>query len=255
MLRAILHSKDRNISLDAQGGGSTINFREAYSNIEDFFTAIVFSRLSYADPIVWEEIFDLSDIGHLKNRFFWPRWNIKAEGSIEPDAFFEFEKVNIIIEAKRYDGGGQSKGQIEKEMDRYLKIYKNDKDKDWFLFSIGGAGEHINLDKYTKHYKSFSWQHIFEKVSRLDASKMNPHMKEDLLLGFDLHGIREKLFLKDLCSETLSRFQNINYDSASAILSRTVGDIKHWRGLQALAESNPSIEYKKHIKEIIWINH
>jgi len=73
MLRAIAHSKDRTIKLaDSKPAGSKemyLNFRELYQDIEDFFTAAIFSRLCYLEGKIWKEIFNV-EFGELKSREF-----------------------------------------------------------------------------------------------------------------------------------------------------------------------------------------
>lgn len=146
---------------------------------------------------IWTELFKV-ECGGLETREFWPRWknDIKGRSQTEPDLFLRFEKCDIIIEAKRYDGGGQKKEQIEREIESYRREYSNEK-KTFYLFMLGGGGKNIDIQEcYRDKVKSFEWQDLFEKVR--DNRKINKFIKDDLLMAFDLHGVREKLFLKDL---------------------------------------------------------
>ena len=217
MLRAIAHSKDRTIKLaDFKPAGSKeiyLNFRELYQDIEDFFTAAIFSRLCYLEGKIWQEIFNI-EFGELKSREFWVRWDY--EGSyIEPDVFIRFEKCDVIIEAKRYDGAGQYEQQLYGEIEAYQQNYPNN--KNFYLFTVGGGGKKLVFqEKYKDKIKSFDWQEIFEKVKVLS---INQQIKEDLLIAFDLHGIREKLFLGDLTKPNLSCYRIDNFEKSISLIS------------------------------------
>ena len=80
------------------------------------------------------------DIGYLESFEFWPKWNpSKTSNStyVEPDIFIRFNKLDIIVEAKYQDGGGQYKEEWIREIQAYQNEYLNEKKK-VVLLSIGG---------------------------------------------------------------------------------------------------------------------
>lgn len=250
MIRAIAHSKDRSIKINENGQDVSINFRESYNAIEDFFTAAIFSRLSYLDGFFWEKMFDIN-FGKLVYREFWPRWK-DATGTqyeVEPDVFLRFEKCDLIIEAKRNDNSGQYKDQIIREIEAYKAKFGQD-EKMFYLFAVGGNGKNIFQDigeTSSANIKAFDWQDIFNKVKKLN---MNVNLKEDLLLAFDLHGIRELVYLKDILSPIVLNGLTINYEHSAKILVNGVKHIQNWDGLSAIV--NTSVEYNKNKDILQW---
>ncbi len=150
MLNAVLRHKDRR------------HFDQL--KLEDVLTSFVFEYLLLLDDktvwsIVRDSIISLdgikdqaiqkkldkkNDIGTLCTKEFWPHWS--AEGAsnerlVEPDVFFRFTELDVIIEAKRYDDHQQDSQQWENEVQGYLNEYKENK-KDVILIALGG----INTD-------------------------------------------------------------------------------------------------------------
>jgi len=223
VLRALLHNKDRSINLETENKqiAININYREIYPQTEDFFTAAVFSRLCYLEGKIIAEIFsncvgkDL-EFGDLIDRQFWPSWKNERGSRVEPDVFMIFENCDVIIEAKRYDDFGQEEEQIKKELEAYFNLerYSNVV----YLFAMGGVSEnfknivdHINLEK-KKAFEiiPISWQSLHDNIKNADLN--NKLLKEDLLWAFELQGIRELLFLKDLNCDVNKKIFLSNYE-------------------------------------------
>lgn len=80
------------------------------------------------------------NIGQLLNYEFWPHWdstNTNNSLFVEPDLFLQFEDVDVIIEAKYGDNGGQYEGQWRNEIISYQNEYKDSKNKIVFI-AVGG---------------------------------------------------------------------------------------------------------------------
>lgn len=75
--------------------------------------------------------------------FFWPKWDpcLKYDTGnsnyVEPDVFFRFEFIDVIVEAKYSDNVGQYRGEWEREFKAYLNEFEGDK-KDVVLLAVGG---------------------------------------------------------------------------------------------------------------------
>jgi hypothetical protein len=129
MLQAILKGKVRNLFPEPK---EPKDWREFYRSTEDFLTASVFARLSYLPSSdFWQILHDAitpknrlpENAGKLTDIQFWPHWDIQ-EGKkewCEPDIFIEFEKVNLIIEAKL-----PSNKQYAEQWAKEFWAYQND---------------------------------------------------------------------------------------------------------------------------------
>jgi hypothetical protein len=106
MLNAVLNRKTQGI------------FRQDYTGefagYEDSLTATVFERLFYLSRPRQEAIVDTllqdswltvraADLGTLQAYEFWPRWPTLEGGITEPDIYVQFERADLIVEAKRWD--------------------------------------------------------------------------------------------------------------------------------------------------------
>lgn len=120
---------------------------------EDPKTSVVFENLLlFPDNIFWEILKNSAanknilpeNAGLLLDRFeFWPRWDSCSSYDtgnsiyVEPDIFFRFEKVDVIVEAKYSDISGQYREEWEREFKAYLNEYEND-NKTVVLLAVGG---------------------------------------------------------------------------------------------------------------------
>lgn len=120
---------------------------------EDPKTSSVFENLMLLpDNVFWEILQTAAankgilpeDAGILSDDYcFWPKWNpssIYDTGNcnyVEPDVFFRFGNIDVIVEAKYSDNHGQYREEWEREFKAYLNEFENDKKK-VVLLAVGG---------------------------------------------------------------------------------------------------------------------
>ena len=153
MLQAILHKKEL--------------WTPTGKRSEDALTSSTIGLLQYlSDETFWQILYEasehtlpeFSEAGTIKNISFWKR--MSAEGSnnkssVEPDVWIKLERMHLIIEAKRYDGGGQYDAQWDREIKALLKHLEEeedqpiDKQKIWLL-ALGGNTQTSKLQLKVK---------------------------------------------------------------------------------------------------------
>ena len=120
---------------------------------EDPKTSIVFENLMLLpDNVFWDILKSAAsnqgvlpeNVGLMADQFyFWPKWNpnsVHDTGNVsyvEPDVFFRFENIDVIVEAKYYDHIGQYREEWEREFKAYLNEYGED-EKEVILLAVGG---------------------------------------------------------------------------------------------------------------------
>lgn len=120
---------------------------------EDPKTSVVFENLMLLpDNVFWEILKTATsnkgilpeNAGLLSDEFeFWPKWDPNSvydtgnASYVEPDVFFRFENIDVIVEAKYSDSCGQYRGEWEREFKAYLNKYETDR-KDVVLLAVGG---------------------------------------------------------------------------------------------------------------------
>src|SRR5437773_201419 len=103
MLNAVLKRKTQGI-LRADYTGE-------FAGYEDSLTATVFERLFYLSQPGIEAILNrllkdsgldgrAADLGALQAYEFWPTWHAMEGGHREPDVYAQFERADLIVEAK-----------------------------------------------------------------------------------------------------------------------------------------------------------
>ena len=243
MLHAILHGKIRGLFDGIEEG---ISWRSAYKKYEDFLTASVLGRMAYLpDDSFWKIIKNSSvtsglprEVGFLDEIEFWPKWTVPSWLSkkfIEPDAYISFDKVDMLVEAKRDDSKSQYLTQWIKQI--LSLLYKRDLEggerKPIIYWAIGGLGdtitqqeinrtaeklqkevtkkypnEHIQIaiTPWTNLLKTFLELKYFllEKVSRtsrlinIDNKRNLLRLVNDIIEALRLHNIKEWHFLREL---------------------------------------------------------
>jgi len=142
MLNAVLNRKTQGI------------FRQDYTGefagYEDSLTATVFERLFYLSRPRLEAILEVllqdsgltlraADLGALQAYEFWPKWPTIEGGITEPDVYVQFERADLIVEAKRWDVPQQYFDQWAREIRARPRERSG---RRLLLLAIGGLSEH-----------------------------------------------------------------------------------------------------------------
>ncbi len=155
---------------------------------EDPKTSVVFENLMLLpDNIFWNILRTATEnknilpetVGLMDGGFeFWPKWNSKSKydtgnsNYVEPDVFFRFEEIDVIVEAKYSDNSGQYREEWEREFKAYLNEYEGD-GKKVVLLAVGGNStfekeEDIKVDKYRCPIVKYSWVSILNAALMLE---------------------------------------------------------------------------------------
>lgn len=161
--------------------------------------------------ILQESIYEVDiklNTGRFEKISFWDKWKIKEEENdgnfVEPDVFLSFEKLNIIVEAKRWDDKQQSSDQWKRELKGYFNEYsKYEFSKPIILLALGGIHreqtDFVTIDdKEISVYKS-RWsrmlniilnkkKYLERKVELSEMEEILIRIFEDLITSFELHG-------------------------------------------------------------------
>ena len=186
--------------------------------LEDTLTSSVVGLMQFLpDDIFWSLLAEScgvsahlpASIGKIAGVSFWPRFDARNTCNstyVEPDVWIETDIYDIIIEAKRYDGGGQCLEQWEKEIIA-LNNERGD-DKEIIFISLGGNASLAN-DSCTVGGKEIciykaSWFNLLHAVN--NRRKRLPENGSDSLsrlLGtiadaFFMHGYYDIEWLESL---------------------------------------------------------
>jgi hypothetical protein len=173
MLQAILHKKaSLNTKTDNQP--------------EDALTSSIVGLLQYLpDEVFWQILYEaserrlpkFSEAGAIENISFWKSMRFLEfdRQSVEPDVWIKLEKMHLIIEAKRYDGGGQYNAQWDLEIKALLKHLKEKGDQPIdgqkiCLLALGGNNQ-ATKESRTIGGREYSiirmhWQTLLEEVKK-----------------------------------------------------------------------------------------
>ena len=132
---------------------------------------------------------------------------MSAEGTnnksfVEPDVWIKLEKMHLIIEAKRYDGGGQYKEQWDLEIKALLKHLEEEEDQPIdeqkiCLLALGGNTQtsKLQLDVQGREYSivRMHWQTLLEEVKKYtyessSCSSAEKRICKDIIKAFELFG-------------------------------------------------------------------
>ena len=160
---------------------------------EDPKTSVVFENLMLLpDNVFWNILKTAAsndgilpdDAGLLADDFlFWPKWNPNSKydtgnsNFVEPDIFYRFENLDVIVEAKYSDYSGQYRDEWEREFKAYLNEYSEDKKK-VVLFAVGGnrtfeREPELRVDKYRCPVVKFSWASLLNAVLAYEEEKLS----------------------------------------------------------------------------------
>jgi hypothetical protein len=214
MLHLIQHHKTRKALSVADGDHK--NFRLLLRHSEDTLTSSVFSRISYlSTEIVWS-IFqiasrhsfftELPTPGDFTDILFWPHWNPLGTSNVlfvEPDVLLRFERVDILVEAKKHDDRAQQqRSQLTNEAKSYLNVFGHQQKK-VLVLAVGGvlglSEDALLIDGFEQVIPlacirwrdlQFAVQRELTEIKRRLSSvsfSATRRALEDVLLAFHLH--------------------------------------------------------------------
>ena len=213
MLSAILHGK----SGTAEDGTS---WRRTFRGSEDLLTAAVWTRVSYLPSALIRELLMstfpaleelLNAAGEFDRIEFWPRLPaVEASGGrhVEPDALLHFEKLHVIVEAKRDDSELQKLVQWESEIAAYRESHPPGELV--ALIAIGGLGDvreaallaprrQADVAAASVPVGATSWANLMGEVAKLAGSPGVPghcrRILDDVLRAMELHGFWQRTYL------------------------------------------------------------
>ena len=203
MLQALLNSKHR------------LRYTtETNPFIEDSLTSCVFGLLGYLPGELLEEIWgkvlfdpeEQKSPGSLREFKFWPHWRSRENTASwrEPDVFFRFDAVDVIVEAKRSDEERlQYAQQWRNELNAYREVFGRDK-APRVLLVVGGLGgttkkawknETEQLEReFSCTIIFLSWSHLWldcikPALSKADIPQQVVRIREDLRRALRLFDI------------------------------------------------------------------
>ena len=138
--------------------------------------------------------------GPVREAHFWPKWRLDDRG-VEPDAFMQFENIDIIIEAKRRDDSGQYPQQLAKEWAACHKGGHAGDNHPLVLLAVGGAAddrERIRLERGAQDHLTanfpdvpgpirlvgLKWKELYRRLSDAEQrgllNNVSPVLVQDL---------------------------------------------------------------------------
>lgn len=143
--------------------------------------------------------------GHLLSYDFWPHWDRTDTDNkiyVEPDLFIRFELLDVIIEAKYSDTGGQYEHQWKQEITAYHNEFGNQ--KPFVFIAVGGnmsiLAETLSLkDERVCIYKC-NWLSLLMTVNKyrneleaISVPDMNVsatmRLLDNIILAFNINGV------------------------------------------------------------------
>lgn len=225
MLQALLHSKLK------------ASFENpSFSPSEDTLTSSVFGILQYLpDDTLWQIVrnscgkgkqFLPETIGKIEHIDFWPQYgDVKGTSNssyVEPDVLLVTEKYYVIIEAKKYDGGGQYPIQWKNE----IRAVNNEDDTKEILFvAMGGNSTlkpkeiSVKLKKGVKTYiiNRGSWFNLLNEIQNMGGNNETNRLLADVTKAMNRHGFMQVRWLKPFLEDFNKRNKKINTNSINTI--------------------------------------
>ncbi|KGN68494.1 hypothetical protein [Porphyromonas sp. COT-239 OH1446] len=214
MLQALIHSKLGRAIKNSQ-----------FQPIEDTQTSSTVGVLQYLpSSVFWSILYDAiqgkkdlpKEIGEILVFRFWPQLSIGEDSSnsnrVEPDVLIETEQYYIIIEAKRFDEGGQSRQQWINEVGAVIECTQ-DNPKPILLIALGGNSS-LATQKEKVGEKEFcvfplTWLDLLHSIQEYRKKKGNAleshydRLLSDTIEGFALHNYFDVEWLCHLSDRTI----------------------------------------------------
>lgn len=200
--------------------------RSNFNSCEDSLTSTVFDFLKYLPTTIFWDLLKKSLYhqklpkysGEINSIEYWPSWsaeNTENSKRVVPDVFISFDEFDVLIEAKRYNVGGQLKNQFENEFKSYQNEY-GDKNKMLYFIKLGGLNN--RNDEKSPYSKvvicKTDWTKLLNEVVLLRAelergnSILNQNyirLINDCIKGFALHHFYKIEWLKDLSKISINK--------------------------------------------------
>lgn len=193
--------------------------------LEDPKTSAVFENLMLLpDEIVWQILRRAcaggenlpKQVGSLVHYSFWPHWDKSGTHNklfVEPDVFFRFQELDVLIEAKLGDGKGQYRDQWEREITAYLNEYGHEC-KAAVLIAVGGT-ETADATVLPVRGRNFSvvtcsWMSLLIQVGKfyeqeewrskgfISYDGSIKRILENIIMAFNVHGVNYVHWLDEL---------------------------------------------------------
>ena len=180
---------------------------------EDALTSSIIGLLQYLpDETFWQILYEasectlpeFSETGAIENISFWKRMRFPEPDRqyVEPDVWIKLEKMHLIIEAKRYDGGGQYNEQWDREIKALLKHLEEEEDQPIdeqkiCLLALGGNNQTTEEPRTIegKEYPivRMHWQTLLEEVKKYtyessSCSSAEKRICNDIIKAFEHFG-------------------------------------------------------------------
>lgn len=213
MLQAILHKK-ATLKPRKENQSETPSEPKTDTQPEDALTSSIIGLLQYLpDEVFWQILYEasehtlpkFSEAGAIENISFWKRMRFPEPDRqyVEPDVWIKLEKMHLIIEAKRYDGGGQYNEQWDREIKALLKHLEEEEDQPIdeqkiCLLALGGNTQtsKLQLDVQGKEYPivRMHWQRLLEEVKKYtyessSCSDAEKRICKDIIKAFEHFGL------------------------------------------------------------------
>lgn len=201
--------------------GVDIAWQELFSKSEDSLTASVFGRLLYLPTDMLIHILSTAcygnkldgDCGRLIKSEFWPKWDAEETTNtnyIEPDVHMQFEKFDLLIEAKRGKENKQTKEQWQNQITAYRNVYGH---KKLYLIALDGLNTNkseiignVNVIKCTWASLLKTIQTKLKELEKRELSDQDFVIKNilnDLIIAFDVHSYFTGQWFESILCEDL----------------------------------------------------
>lgn len=186
---------------------------------EDALTSSIIGLLQYLpDKTFWQILYEASEhtlpefsyAGAIENISFWEEMSAKGttnQRSVEPDVWFELERIHLIIEAKRYEEEGQYEGQWLNEIQALLNTLAEDDERPIWLLALGGnyqtSKQSLTLGDKTYRIIKIRWQTLLEEVKKCTYefspySSVEKRICKDIIRAFEHFGFFSLKWLDSL---------------------------------------------------------